>query len=122
AVRQCGSSWRCWRGFEDRGSGPVDLRLIAQTHCGVRWCDKCGESMRRYQMAKCSGEWRLFFTFTMPRCTGTVEDAWRMIHVYLRVLLRELRRMSNDRKRKPRAKSFEKWIDVSIRAGIARDT
>jgi hypothetical protein len=92
AALHCGSGWKAWRSFEQRGALGYDVRMVCQTHCGTRACPACAEAMRERQCARVSGPWKLFLTLTVPRFPWTITEAWHDIHTWLKEFLRELRR------------------------------
>lgn len=93
----CGSRFLRLRGWQEGPGYGWDLRMIAQTHCGTRYCEDCSERIRRRQIARVQGPWEMFITLTMPQAGIPKRWAWDHFYNARRIFLRELRRESNRR-------------------------
>ncbi len=99
AREQCGNTFKAFRGLETRGGIDFDVRLVAQTHCGLRACERCDRMIRRHQRLRMLGPWELFITFTVPREPWTAREAWEGLPACRKVFFRELRRECYHRSR-----------------------
>ena len=90
----CGTKWMAFRGWEPGESFDSELRLVCQAKCGTRACAECSARIRARECHRVAGDWRLFFTFTMPRELCSAADAWRKVHGWVGSITRELRRES----------------------------
>lgn len=92
AAGACGSGYRAFRRYIKTPTGFKEERLVSQTFCGSRFCERCDAEIRRRECWRVEGGWRMFLTFGMPSAGLTPRQGWRRIRVALALLIKRLER------------------------------